>query len=529
MIIMPEKLLNSTLFKWVYWGIAIASVFGSRWLLKSEYLYHWDSVQFALALEKFDLIKHQPHPPGYIIYILFARLINNILHDPNLSLIVVGILFSIIGLILIIRFTRELFGDLSGYIAGILYITNPAIWFHGLVAEVYIVETVWVLGVLYLTYRYWNNRTTGNLLWLGICLGLLGGIRQVAEITLLPVVFYVIFFHKKFNWREGKLFLICLTVTNLLWLVPLIYLTGGLSEYINALVTLAKATVGRQYAVQKINLVIENLSLFWQTIKSALSIQIPVLLLALLPFIAQESRHQYKINIKKIRFFAFAIIPGILILTFFIVRNPGYILYIVPLFLMLSAAAIVFISRVIQKWNYRLGAAVFWLLICALPSVGIYNFYFTKPLDFKYASASLASVLEVDAETEKFINYAGANFNPDLDMIFINQDLVFQGVRHLQYYLPEFDIYSYSPPAMVHDAKDIIWHVRGREVFKFMETIRIPSTITRIIVLANELNPESSEYLLTKDISGTQSIKYFDLSAADTLEYLEMDARFNLK
>jgi hypothetical protein len=30
----------------------------------SKPLYHMDSVHFALALERYDLTVHQPHPPG---------------------------------------------------------------------------------------------------------------------------------------------------------------------------------------------------------------------------------------------------------------------------------------------------------------------------------------------------------------------------------------------------------------------------------------------------------------------------------
>jgi len=147
---MQEKLLNPKLLKWIYWGTSIIALFLSRWFLKSTYLYHWDSIQFAYALDNFNVLKHTPHPPGYIVYVYLAKGINYFAHDPNLALVATGIIFSVLGLIIIVNLTKELFGKTSGYIAGLLYIVNPAIWFHGLVAEVYIVEAVWVLLVLYL-------------------------------------------------------------------------------------------------------------------------------------------------------------------------------------------------------------------------------------------------------------------------------------------------------------------------------------------------------------------------------------------
>ncbi len=33
----------------------------------SRFLYHWDSVNYALSLERYDVRLHQPHPPGYFL------------------------------------------------------------------------------------------------------------------------------------------------------------------------------------------------------------------------------------------------------------------------------------------------------------------------------------------------------------------------------------------------------------------------------------------------------------------------------
>ena len=41
----------------------------SRLPYRARMLYNWDAVQFALALGEYDVVKHQPHPPGYILYV----------------------------------------------------------------------------------------------------------------------------------------------------------------------------------------------------------------------------------------------------------------------------------------------------------------------------------------------------------------------------------------------------------------------------------------------------------------------------
>ena len=41
-----------------------------RLLYISPWLEDWDSVQFALAMNNYSLDLHQPHAPGYPLYIL---------------------------------------------------------------------------------------------------------------------------------------------------------------------------------------------------------------------------------------------------------------------------------------------------------------------------------------------------------------------------------------------------------------------------------------------------------------------------
>src|SRR3972149_5491273 len=66
----------------------------SRWPYRARMLYNWDAVQFALALKEYDVAKHQPHPPGYILYVGLGRLLNSFLHDPTLSYVVLAMLAS---------------------------------------------------------------------------------------------------------------------------------------------------------------------------------------------------------------------------------------------------------------------------------------------------------------------------------------------------------------------------------------------------------------------------------------------------
>src|SRR3970282_443731 len=76
-------------------GVRWAGVARRRlWPPRAGMRYNWDAVQFALALREFDVVKHQPHPPGYLLYVGLGRLLNASLGDPTLAYVALAMLFS---------------------------------------------------------------------------------------------------------------------------------------------------------------------------------------------------------------------------------------------------------------------------------------------------------------------------------------------------------------------------------------------------------------------------------------------------
>jgi len=66
----------------------------SRLPYRTRMLYNWDAVQFALALREYDVVKHQPHPPGYILYVALGRLVNTWLDNPTATYVVLAVACS---------------------------------------------------------------------------------------------------------------------------------------------------------------------------------------------------------------------------------------------------------------------------------------------------------------------------------------------------------------------------------------------------------------------------------------------------
>ena len=80
----------------VVWLLVITGVLITRLPFRARYLYEWDSVEYALAIDKLDIAWHQPHPPGYIFFVYLARLSAQVFQDRNTALIAVSIFLSIL-------------------------------------------------------------------------------------------------------------------------------------------------------------------------------------------------------------------------------------------------------------------------------------------------------------------------------------------------------------------------------------------------------------------------------------------------
>src|SRR3989449_10451985 len=73
-----------------------------------------DNVNLAFALEKFDPRIHQPQPPGYPLFVLFAKMVNVAFHDAAKTFAVTGIIVTGLSLPLAFALGKRMFGDWVG-------------------------------------------------------------------------------------------------------------------------------------------------------------------------------------------------------------------------------------------------------------------------------------------------------------------------------------------------------------------------------------------------------------------------------
>ena len=204
----------------------------SRWPYRARMLYNWDAVQFALALTEFDVAKHQPHPPGYLLYVGLGRLANRWVGDPALAYVGLAMLFSAATTFVVYWLARRLYDRTTAVAAAALLAVSPLFWFYGSVGLTYAGEAFgaslvawWAWGALEGRARY---------LYLGaLTLGLVGGMRQSVLVLIFPLWLGAAVLGMR-SWRRVAAAGGVLAAAVLAWLLPTIWLSGGLAAYVAA-------------------------------------------------------------------------------------------------------------------------------------------------------------------------------------------------------------------------------------------------------------------------------------------------------
>ena len=124
----------------------------TRGPLVGAYLANWDAVQYALGMAEFDVTRHQPHPPGSLLYVALGRALLGLTGDPQRALGTISVLGGSVSLVLCAVVGRMLFGWRIAVAGTLLYATSPLTWYYGGVALPYALEGALVLGVVALLW-----------------------------------------------------------------------------------------------------------------------------------------------------------------------------------------------------------------------------------------------------------------------------------------------------------------------------------------------------------------------------------------
>ncbi len=205
--------------------------------------YAWDSFLYIRALGHFDPTRHQPQPPGYLLYVATARLLLLWVGDPNRALVWVSILASGVAVAALYLLACLLYDRATGLVAAGLLLTAVAFWFYGEVAYPYttLAAGSTVLAALALALRRGSLPGARGVALFACAYGLLAGFRQDLLLFLAPLALAVFWGRPRRHW------LLAATAGGLgflLWLVPTAVLSGGLPAYLRATLQQGTAASG---------------------------------------------------------------------------------------------------------------------------------------------------------------------------------------------------------------------------------------------------------------------------------------------
>ncbi|HYU32192.1 MAG TPA: DUF2723 domain-containing protein [Thermoanaerobaculia bacterium] len=195
-----------------------------------------DSVQFALGVEKYDLAAHQPHPPGYPLWIGILKVLAALGVDSLHGMVVLAVLGGAIGtgwmVLLVGRLVSEEDRLRAGLFAAALYAFDPLLWFYGELPLIYALEGGLTVVLAWAATRMEEGRRP-FLLACGL-FALAGGLRQSTMVLLAPLLLFGVWR----TWRRGRLTpglffggAALGAAVVLAWFLPLCVAAGGYGAY----------------------------------------------------------------------------------------------------------------------------------------------------------------------------------------------------------------------------------------------------------------------------------------------------------
>lgn len=216
------------------WGAAAFTAL-LRLPFAAHHLWDHDSIQFALGVEHYDLAAHQPHPPGYPLYIGILKALAAAGIDALHGMVALSIVAAAVGafcLVLLVGRLAPAAPERAAILAAALYATNPLLWFYAELPLVYAVEGGLTVAIAWAVLRMGEGRWA--FLWACALFALAAGIRQSTAVLLAPLFLFGVLT----AWRQGRLPLGRIAAGAALgaalvatWLVPLLAAAGGYAAY----------------------------------------------------------------------------------------------------------------------------------------------------------------------------------------------------------------------------------------------------------------------------------------------------------
>jgi hypothetical protein len=182
-------------------------------------------------MREFDVVNEQPHSPGYIVYVWICNLVDLAFGDAQTTMVWISVFASALVVVAFFCLGRSIFGRSTGLVAALILASSPLIWFYGEIALPHTLDTLLVIVGLWWLYETMQ----GNhhyLIPAIIVLAIAGGVRQQTLVFLAPLLLFTL---RRVGWKRFLAAGALGVVLCLVWFIPLIVSSGGLSNYLNVM------------------------------------------------------------------------------------------------------------------------------------------------------------------------------------------------------------------------------------------------------------------------------------------------------
>jgi len=203
-------------------------------------LFEFDSVNYAIALFKFDLAQDTPQLPGYVLHVGIAKIIFAIVQkfggDANLAYVLESFFLSL-GSVLFVWYAVRIGASRgAAFAAATVWALNPIFWFYGCVASVYAHEAFFTSAVAAIAIKYCTDsgRQRERIFFpvaMAVVIGFAGAARQTSLLFLAPVLIIALWSIRA-PLRAWIASLSVVAVITAIWMTILFSLAGGFSKYI---------------------------------------------------------------------------------------------------------------------------------------------------------------------------------------------------------------------------------------------------------------------------------------------------------
>jgi hypothetical protein len=403
-------------------------------------LYAFDSANYALAVRDFyNVAFHQPHPPGYPLYVFFARAINLLVNDANRALILEGVIWSGVAVGCTIVLARAMFGRTVGLLSGLLLVGTVGFWGYGEVAYPYVALAGETAALALLAHQTISGRTT-RILPLAIVWAVSLGVRWDGAVFCLPLALWALWV---VGWRMRILAAAIATAIVVAFAVPMVALTGGWDVYRQAMADYLRvwspqsAYVVGDFASGGDTQASYNLNFLVNYLRQMLGVG---LLLIIYLFGRRFAPGALAADYRG-RFLLLWTLPPLATYVFVHLGEPGYVLSLAPQAAILVAVSITDlrdeaaqVTRVVRArgWKWLPAPRVMGLAAAALLAIGILGWNVQAFARGSVGPGRLPDLRAHDATTQAQVEFIEQQ---DVQTTFVLAHDIF---RQLHYYVPRY-------------------------------------------------------------------------------------------